>query len=288
MLTNPSIGAGDLARVLERFAQHCLLVATMVLVFAPVLHAQERSVVVGSVTSAEDGSPIVGMMIEIAALRIRGVSDSTGAFRLASVPPGAHQINLRRIGFAEQRRVIGVAEGELLDLGTLAVTPVAERLEDVVVEAEAEIRSARLDAAGFYERAKMGSGSYAEREDIEKWTPQRFTDVLRHMRGFIIERNRNYGKPLPPKLSEFGYALEPSIGIDTRRFIIRTRRSGRAQCPPLVFMDGIRLGSTLDFNINQLDPDVLQGIEAYSGPAQVPAEYNRHGADCGVILVWTR
>ena len=72
------------------------------------------------------------------------------------------------------------------------------------------------------------------------------------------------------------------------RVIIRTRRSARGQCPPLVYLDGTLWGSTLDFDINQIDPDILQGIEAYSGPAQVPAEFNRTGAECGVILIWTR
>ncbi len=56
----------------------------------------------------------------------------------------------------------------------------------------------------------------------------------------------------------------------------------------LLLMDGTPFGSTLDFDINRLDPDVIEGVEAFSGPSQVPAEYNRPGGDCGVILVWTR
>ncbi|MCH7716891.1 MAG: hypothetical protein IH876_12235 [Gemmatimonadetes bacterium] len=35
---------------------------------------------------------------------------------------------------------------------------------------------------------------------------------------------------------------------------------------------------TLDFNINQLNPDVIQGVEAFSGASQVPAEYKPTGS----------
>jgi hypothetical protein len=35
-------------------------------------------------------------------------------------------------------------------------------------------------------------------------------------------------------------------------------------------------------------PDDIEAIEAYQGPASIPAEYNPLGNACGVILIWTR
>ncbi|MCH7476120.1 MAG: carboxypeptidase regulatory-like domain-containing protein [Gemmatimonadetes bacterium] len=270
------------------FLRHVAWLVTALFVVSPPLHAwQSETAVIGKLIAAGDRTPIEGMLVEIIALRISARSDGDGAFRLVGVSPGTWVLTIQRIGFGQHSQTITVpATPSPFDLGTMTFTASPTQLADVVVEARQ--RSLRLESAGFYDRQKRGSGSFADRADLEKWSPQTFTDVLRHMRGFIIERNRNYGKPLPPKLSEFGYVVEPSKGTDTRRFIIRTRRGSRGQCPPLVFMDGTQLGSTLDFNINQLNPDVIQGVEAFSGPSQVPAEYNRPGADCGVILVWTR
>ena len=270
------------------FLRHVAWLVTTLLVSSSPLNAwQSETVVIGKFIAAGDRKPIEGMLVEITALQVRARSDADGAFRLVGVRPGTWVLTIQRIGFGQHNQTITVpATPSPFDLGSMTFTALPTQLAEVVVEAEQ--RSLRLESAGFYDRQRQGLGSFADREDLEKWSPQKFTDALRHMRGFIVERNRNYGKPLPPKLSEFGYAVEPSKGTDTRRFIIRTRRSGRNQCPPLLFMDGTQLGSTLDFEINQFNPDIIQGIEAFSGPSQVPAEYNRPGAECGVILVWTR
>ena len=43
-----------------------------------------------------------------------------------------------------------------------------------------------------------------------------------------------------------------------------------------------------DPNIDWLvNPQSIVGIEVYNGSSQVPAEYNKRGADCGVVVVWT-
>ena len=120
-----------------------------------------------------------------------------GVFRLVGVSPGTWVLTIQRIGFGQHSQTITVpAAPSPFDLGTMTFTASPTQLADVVVEAEQ--RSLRLESVGFYDRQKRGSGSFADRADLEKWSPQTFTDVLRHMRGFIIERNRNYGKPLPP------------------------------------------------------------------------------------------
>jgi hypothetical protein len=37
-----------------------------------------------------------------------------------------------------------------------------------------------------------------------------------------------------------------------------------------------------------LSINTVSAIEVYSGPAQAPARFNRAGADCGVVVFWTR
>ena len=43
------------------------------------------------------------------------------------------------------------------------------------------------------------------------------------------------------------------------------------------------------FDLNTIAPDAIEGVEVYSGAAQVPAKFtSRFGAGCGVIVLWTR
>jgi hypothetical protein len=35
-------------------------------------------------------------------------------------------------------------------------------------------------------------------------------------------------------------------------------------------------------------PSLVEGIEAYSGISQLPAQYSGSESACGVVLVWTR
>ncbi|MFQ5551689.1 MAG: hypothetical protein ACE5FJ_10680, partial [Gemmatimonadales bacterium] len=76
-------------------------------------------------------------------------------------------------------------------------------------------------------------------------------------------------------------------GRDTRRFIITSSRQ-RAHCPPLIYVDLVHIGDALTFNMNLISPHMVAGVEAYSGSAQVPAAFNRAGAQCGVIVIWTK
>jgi len=54
----------------------------------------------------------------------------------------------------------------------------------------------------------------------------------------------------------------------------------------IMWMAGI--GTKPLFDINQYRPGELAGVEYYPGGASIPAKYNRTGAGCGVLLIWTR
>ena len=37
-----------------------------------------------------------------------------------------------------------------------------------------------------------------------------------------------------------------------------------------------------------VDPDFVAGIEVYTGPAQIPIQFNGSTAMCGVIVIWSQ
>lgn len=256
---------------------------------APDARAQQNRVtVVGRMASSVDGSDVYGVLVAIPGLRLRARSDSAGLFRLDGVRVGTYDLTFRRIGYHRGARSIRVeAATGVFDLGTFLLAPSAVQLEDVIVSATGD-RYQRLEAAGFYTRWESGAGGFADIDDLERWGLVDFSDILRHMPGFRVELNRNYGHPLPPITTEFGLVVETSHGIDTRRYIVSSRRSGRTDCPPQFVLDGTRMGNSTEFQLDNLNPETIVGVETYASPAEVPTEFNWGGSTCGVILIWTR
>ncbi|HXV86594.1 MAG TPA: hypothetical protein VD793_07835, partial [Gemmatimonadales bacterium] len=119
------------------------------------------------------------------------------------------------------------------------------------------------------------------RQEFEPYGPTRMTDVLRRMPGISVRPNPDYGRP------------DPVTGLrDTRQYLINSNRIPEIQanvCASVVFLDGAYVGNTRTVDLdNYLNMDFVDAIEAYSGAGNVPAEFNRQGAECGVIAAWSR
>lgn len=57
------------------------------------------------------------------------------------------------------------------------------------------------------------------------------------------------------------------------------------RCPIQYYVDGTFVAL---FNIDEILPGDVEGMEIYRGAATIPAEYNKGTAICGLILIWTR
>ena len=274
--------------ITPRWLSVCLLLTAMI---TPAAVSGQRSprVLRGVVVSEETGVPLSGVIVTAVPPRLIVRTDRTGAFELVGLRRGRFTIEFQRLGFA--RVVLTVAwvdSVQIGDLGTVTLQPIATPLEGIVVEAEAGGPDRRLAGVGFYERRQLGFGSFVDPQAIEEMNPPRFTDIVKRMSGFTVIPNQNYMRPLPAERSVFGLVVKPSAGVDTRRYVIKSRR-GRQDCAPLVFVDGVWRGNTFDTDIDRhFHPSAVRAIEAYAGPASLPAEFNRDGAECGALVVWTR
>jgi hypothetical protein len=55
------------------------------------------------------------------------------------------------------------------------------------------------------------------------------------------------------------------------------------------FLNGSYLGNDNTVQIDMiLDVNQVEAVEAYSGGADIPPEFNVTGSACGVIVIWTR
>ena len=227
----------------------------------PPLQAQSRGTLVGKVRHST-GAAIANVEIIVLAANVRLRSDSAGSFRLAELPAGKHEIRFRRVGFGPQTVEATVAANRV-DSVAIVLQHVAVELPGVTVESEARERL----LSDFYHRKDQGHGHYVTRSQIEERRPALLTDMVRLIPGVRIVQNRG-------------------ISGGSLRFGRAFMSPGR-DCPPQYWVDGVRV---TQFNLDDLSPGDVEGIELSSGPAGLPPQYNlKDGTTvCGIVLIWTR
>ena len=122
--------------------------------------------IVARLVDGETGAPVGGALVILSTARLRSVSDSAGTAVFLDVPPGAHDVTVRRIGYGDQTLRVDVASFSTAVVAVeLAPQAVAVAPLDVVVEN----RPRRLEDVGFYDRRAQGLGEFFDPQFVERW-----------------------------------------------------------------------------------------------------------------------
>lgn len=230
----------------------CCAVTCALLAGGGDLNAQAFNATLDVFVGTMGGAPLEGARVVIQGKGIGALTDQQGWARVTNLPAGIRSVKAFYLGFAA-----GEATAELLSDKTttlhlyLTVDPI--ELAPVTVTARRSI----LYSRGFYRRKESGQGTFLERDDIAAMRPRLMSDVLRRVAGIAVGRSditmrgsRNFGS-----------------------------------CPIQYYIDGTMTGV---LNVDNISPEVVEGIEIYRGAATVPIEFNLGRAMCGVIVIWTR
>jgi hypothetical protein len=215
-------------------------------------------VIVGTVKDSL-GQPIPGVEITVLRAAVYGRTDTTGSFTLPGLPPGSVDISFRRLAYAPIILVAQVVADDTLEVD-VKLGIVAQQLTGVIVQAHpAQLR----ELAAFESRRRQGIGHFITRAQIEDRHPLNLSDMVRMIPGTVIAAGDN--------------------GPPTLRF----SRVGRNNCPPQYFVDGMQVTG---FNIDDMPPQDVEGVELYAGAAGLPPEFNRMRSTviCGAVIIWTR
>jgi hypothetical protein len=222
----------------------------------------QRVSVWGTVGDFQTGEPVAGAFVKIDG-NVGAVTNESGRFRVV-LAPGSHQVDIRRLGYEPRTFMIrlgpNVIEAEL----RMALSQVPMELPEVVVRGEGT-KMVFGDRRAFYRRQRLGFGHFVTRADIERGQPQVLSDVLRSVPGVEVYQS----------------------GIEDARIRMKGRFGSCAhQQGPLIIIDGIEIPTS---SLDALVPvQFVEAMEVYTSPGQLPAEFNRPRAACGVIVVWTR
>ena len=227
----------------------------------------------GVVTDATSQQPITGVRVVIAATGRYATTDSLGVFELREIPSGVIRFFFTASGYPRTSVVLALAKGERMvqrfELESIAAEAAAagdasadsaagrvQRLPATEVTGEPS-RGVRYE--DFERRLKTGRGQYVTREVIEERAYNTLSDAVRGLRGVAIECGGSRG------------------------CLIRMARS-LPGCYPQYIVDG-RPDNFFGPNVAVRD---IEGIEVYSGAADVPGEFAGTDAGCGVVVIWTR
>jgi hypothetical protein len=235
--------------------------------------------IVGVVTDTV-GSGVADVEVLIPGTEFATRADDAGVFRLGLIPPGTVLLQVRQVGYRPNEVQVAVEVGETVEIaqGVLSLTPLATRLADVTVEAEAP--TSGRDLSEFEMRRRTTTGSFITRAEFQnEGSPQKPTDVLRRMRGIKIVNRRGGGLLVLTSRGRSRTIMGRSI----------SGREGEGVCVPLFFLDRLYIGDSNSMDIDDLLPLVdVEAIEVYTSTAGLPQEFNRPGAACGVVAIWTR
>ncbi len=208
--------------------------------------SQDLITISGSVAAAKDGMPLGGVNIFVEDTDYATVSDFDGNFEL-EVPSNA-VLTLSYIGF--QTKTIDLSGRDNYDF---VLEEDVQSLEDVVVVGYGQVKKSDL----------TGAVSTLDQEEI---TAIPTTNALESLQGKVP------GLDLTKSSGQAGASLS---------FNIRGNRSLNASNGPLVVVDGIIYGNTLDVN-----PNDIASVEVLKD-ASATAIYGTLGAN-GVILITTK
>ncbi len=237
-----------------------------------------RALLTGTVVDSTN-KPVSGAEVTLVDLNAVTRTNARGAFRFDAVPPGAHALRVRAIGYAPFDASVTLAAG---DRAVRRIT-----VGRVATLSEVEVTATRLDPAmrDFEENRRVGLGHFLTREDLEKQRNQRLSEIIQMTSGFRMARKDNSAYAISSRecrsMTPHSYEFE---GSPPKGFA--------CPCFPLVFLDKLPLFAGRDGDIvpdlARLYPDQIQAVELYASAAQTPSQYSGLNSNCGVIVIHTR
>lgn len=252
----------------------------------PAAHAQAQTIN-GTLMEVETDQPIslglIILMTESGDSITSTVTNGQGRFSVTAEGGGSFVLIASAFGFKET--AAGVFElgsdGEMDVEFRIAAAPMP--IDGLIVSLQRPVLQHQLVKNGFVRRVTRGLGHFITPVEIERSSARSTADLFRGISGVLLQTPGG-------NLNAFaGEAL-------------RLQGAG-GFCTPTIYLDGARMSidQTRDLPIEVLAPlAMVDAIEIYRRPSEVPIEYGMTGAGmsvgvgqmsegvCGVVVIWSR
>ncbi len=207
-----------------------------------------------------------------------GISTTTNAVGQYALQPraGTYAISYRRLGSAPALRQVHLRATDSLTIDIVLLTVNVQQLDTVLVQTR---KPRGVGREAFEERRALGFGKFIDSTELRRSEGRRLHELLREKGSVVMQRSLGV---------YYGYhAVNPT------KYVIGPDGKPQVRCYMTIIQDGVtlyRAGS--DMPPVDLSRDIqvanLDAIEVYRSTGQIPVEFAGRGADCGVIVLWTR
>ena len=206
----------------------------------------------GEVRDAK-GAPVPDAAITLPSADTTVRTDADGRFVVGGLPGGTQLVRARKLGNGPLTETVALQPAK--ETSVLLSLPPANVLAAVNVRADRANRT----LAQFDERKLRGGFGY-----------------------FVGEAELRNKVDMQSALSGL-----PALRVTNSRGVVTLLiERGMRTCAPLLFLNGTR---SIPEEITMYRPEELYGIEIYTNPSTVPAQYlGTSTAPCGAVLVWTK
>lgn len=228
----------------------------------------QQGTITGRVTDAASGLPIGAAQVAVVGTTLGTQTNTDGQYTIRGVNPGAVQVRVLRLGYAERRLPATVVAGQPVTLD-FQLTPLAVTLNPVVTTATGQQR--RVEVGNAIAQLEVG-------QIIESKPVSGMADLL---------TSRAAGVLITP-------GTQTGAGTRIR---IRGTSSLSLTNNPIVIIDGVRVesstgsssvgvGGTTVSRFDDLNPEEFESVEVVRGPSAATL-YGTDAAN-GVIVITTK
>jgi outer membrane receptor protein involved in Fe transport len=226
--------------------KHIIILIVCLLSFSYQVTAQVGGKIVGVVTDAANGQPLIGCSIYIENLMLGDATDTDGSYLMLNVPPGTHTIKAQMVGYNVQ-----VVEGVKVSSG-LTITMDFKLTEEAITLQEVTVTSYKIPPVQKDLTSKLQGRTS---EDISQIPITSVKDILIQEAGVTKQILTRPVSSLPV----FGqFATIPSDGLHFR---------GGRENEASYLLDGINVADALwgDFNVDQVGELSISSMETFTG-----------------------
>ncbi|MDP1859204.1 MAG: carboxypeptidase-like regulatory domain-containing protein [Gemmatimonadaceae bacterium] len=251
---------------------------------AVVQQAQPNGAIVGFVVDDSSKSPLAMVEVYIASAARFTRTDSSGRFVLGNLPKGTYDVRARRLGYEPLSKSLALNPADTVEY-ELAMVAAPQLIAQVDVRTPSDLDKPKL--SDIERKKRGGMGRYFSRDDIEPFDDRQLSDLLMRFGGMRLIRGNHGDMVWVASSRAWGAPGKSSLHSVDRRNGADTRA-----CYSAIYIDrGAvyqgRNGEVL-FSINAVPPSVVESIEWYASPMELPPEYNTFGRSCGALVITTR
>ena len=240
----------------------------------------------GLVFSDSLKQPLAGAQVIITDLQRTTITNEQGAFHLADIAPGTHQLAVRRFGYAPIEAPVVFHDNEQVDRQVF--------LERATTLDALHVTESPLPRV-FEENRKAGFGKFLAHEELEPFRGLDLASALGTVQGVqLLHGSGGHVFFLSSRTMTSACATDECIRAGRRIYLPTAAERGEGivrACYGLVYLDDILLNPgrpTEPFDITSIAIEQIAGIEIYASNMQAPIKYGGRDANCGIMQIWTR